>query len=369
MTASTTARATPPTSPTPTAPPTPRERLRRLRFPLAVAAVVVVVAGLVALATPGSRGGDLDPESGGPDGSRALARILDRQGVSVRRVQDPRDAAGETGTVVLVHGELLSPSQLGSLGSAGARLVLVQPDAVVLDALAPPVDPAGSAAASVRSPGCDLPEAQAGPARAGGSLYTLAGATAGTVCFPGGDRPRTGSLVVPGGGARDVVVLGQAEVLTNAHLDEDANAALALRLLGRSASLTWIVPDPLATAPDGEQSLGSLLPPWTRWVVLQAALALLVALLRWAFGRSRPAVARRAQAGHPWEYGLLVSVAAPATDDEGEALRRRLWEHGVRSTVAVTQDGPRLFVFRDDERRARARVERAVAAVAVEAHG
>src|SRR4051812_28472999 len=262
MTAATTRPAAP--AP-PAAPPTARDRLRRLRFPLAVAAVVVVVAGLAALVSPGTGGGDLDPDSGSPDGSRALARILERQGVTVRRVRDPRDAAAAAGTVVVVHPELLSPSQLRLFGEQsagqGRRLVLVQPDAVVLDELAPSVEPAGPAPATVRTPACDLPEAQAGPARAGGELYTLDVDTVGSVCYPGGGRPRTGSLVVTAGaGAADrtLVVLGQAEVLTNGHLDEDANAALALRLLGTGASLTWLVPDPLQAAPDGEQSLGSL---------------------------------------------------------------------------------------------------------------
>jgi hypothetical protein len=289
MTASTTRPAA---SAPPAAPPTARDRLRRLRFPLAVAAVVVVVAGLAALVSPGTGGGDLDPDSGSPDGSRAVARILEQQGVTVRRVRDPQDAAGEAGTVVVVHPELLSPSQLRLLAGRTGGLVLVQPDAVVLAELAESVQPAGTAPATVRTPACDLPQAQAGPARAGGQLYTLAAGATGTVCFPDGDRPRTGSLVATGGAGgagAAVVVLGQAEVLTNAHLDEDANAALALRLLGTGASLTWLVPDPLQAAPDGEQSLGSLLPPWVRWVALQAVLALLLALL-WRARRLGPVV-------------------------------------------------------------------------------
>jgi hypothetical protein len=86
-----------------------------------------------------------------------------------------------------------------------------------------------------------------------------------------------------------VVVLGQADVLTNAHLDADANAAVALRLLGTEPSLTWIVPDPLQAGSEQGPSLGSLLPGWVRWVVLQACLALLLALL-WRARRLGPVV-------------------------------------------------------------------------------
>lgn len=271
-----------------------RERLRRLRFPLAVAGVVLVVATVVALATPGSGGGDLDPESGAPSGALAVARILARQGVEVRRVDDPADVAGERGTVVLVHPEVLSPSQLRSLVGEARRVVVVQPDAVALDALAPSVQPAGLASADVLAPRCDLPEAQVGPARAGGGLYTLQDGAPGTVCYPDEERPRTGSLVVvPAGGAgapdRDVVVLGQADVLTNARLDQDANAALALRLLGSERSLTWLVPDPLQAGGEDGPALGSLLPGWVPWVVVQACLALLLALL-WRARRLGPVV-------------------------------------------------------------------------------
>jgi hypothetical protein len=221
-----------------------------------------------------------------------VARVLGRQGVDVRRVRDPGETAGEAGTVVLVHAELLTPSQLRLVGQGHRRLVLVQPDAVTLGVLAPAVRVAGSAGAQVLPAGCSLPETQAGPARAGGQLYSLPAGTRGEVCFPSGSSG-AGSLVAVrrsgAGDAGDAVVLGQADVLTNAHLDEDANAALALRLLGTRPSLTWLVPDPLRTAPDGNASLSALLPSWVRWVVVQACLALLLALL-WRARRLGPVV-------------------------------------------------------------------------------
>ncbi len=276
--------------------PSGRERLRRLRFPLASAAAVLVVAALVAITTPGGSGGDLDPESGAPAGSLAVARILDRQGVEVRRTVDPADTAGEQGTVVLVHPGVLTPTQLASLARQARRLVVVEPDAVTLDALAPSVTPAGPAAPGLAAPGCDLPEAQVGSARSGGLLYTLAQDTPGYACYAraGEDRPRTGSLVlVPDGAAgapdRDVVVIGQADILTNARLDQDANAALALRLLGSRPTLTWLVPDPLLTGSEEGPGLGSLLPRWVPWVALQACLALILALL-WRGRRLGPVV-------------------------------------------------------------------------------
>ena len=88
-------------------------------------------------------------------------------------------------------------------------------------------------------------------------------------------------------------------------------------------------------------------------IVALAVVALLAAVLRWAFGSGHSLVAARPVKGHPWEYGLLVSVAAPASYEEGEELRARLERHGVRATMTLTEDGPRVFVFPTDEQRAR----------------
>lgn len=76
-------------------------------------------------------------------------------------------------------------------------------------------------------------------------------------------------------------------------------------------------------------------------------------ILRWAFRRGSSVVAAPARPGSTDEYGLLVAVAAPPTYVEGEILRRRLEESGVRANLASTLDGPRLMVWPADEQRAR----------------
>jgi hypothetical protein len=86
-----------------------------------------------------------------------------------------------------------------------------------------------------------------------------------------------------------------------------------------------------------------------------AVVGVLMLLLRWAFSdRSTSLVARRPVAGHSGEYGLLVPVASPATFVEGELLRRRLEDAGLRATLVPTADGPRVMVFPENERVARA---------------
>lgn len=77
-------------------------------------------------------------------------------------------------------------------------------------------------------------------------------------------------------------------------------------------------------------------------------------LLRWAFGRGRSLVTGPPRPGRPDDYGLLVSVAAPATFVEAEMLRRRLVDAGVRATLAPTTAGPQVLVFPSEEKVARA---------------
>ncbi len=99
-------------------------------------------------------------------------------------------------------------------------------------------------------------------------------------------------------------------------------------------------------------SFGYLVGP----LVALAVVGVLALLLRWAFSRGHSLVEPRARQGSPSDYGLLVAIASPGTYVEGELLRRRLEDAGLRATLAQTADGPRLMVFRRDEAAARRRL-------------
>lgn len=81
-------------------------------------------------------------------------------------------------------------------------------------------------------------------------------------------------------------------------------------------------------------------------------------LLRWAFGRGRSLAPRPPHRGNPDEYGLLVSVAAPADRDEAGRLAALLAAEGIRNTLVPTTVGPRLMVWPDDAARARQVLDR-----------
>jgi hypothetical protein len=79
----------------------------------------------------------------------------------------------------------------------------------------------------------------------------------------------------------------------------------------------------------------------------------LALFLRWAYRPGGSLVARPSASGAETDYGLLVPVASPGTYVEGEITRRRLADTGLRATLAMTHDGPRVMVFPADADRAR----------------
>jgi hypothetical protein len=80
----------------------------------------------------------------------------------------------------------------------------------------------------------------------------------------------------------------------------------------------------------------------------------LALLLRWAFSSGSSLVERPARPGHEDEYGALVPVAAPGSVVEAEMLRLKLVDAGIRATLARTIDGPRVLVFPEEAKTARA---------------
>lgn len=288
--------------------PTARSLWQAARTPLAVLVVVVLAGCALALATAGRGGEPLDPESAAPAGSRALAQLLRGQGVQVVRAGTTAEAVGAAGpgtTLLVVGSDRLSEHQLRQLRGArnqGADLVVPAAGAPTLQALAPAVRLGAGGPAEVREPRCALPAAErAGTAHTGGVTY-LAPADA-ERCYPGKGGP---SLVVVGGGAGAVTLLGDAAALTNGHLAEEGDAALALGLLGASDTLVWYLPTLADVADPGAPSLGELTPGW----VTPALLLLVLVGVACALWRGR-------------RFGPLVAENLPVTVKAGETMEGR----------------------------------------------
>jgi len=85
-----------------------------------------------------------------------------------------------------------------------------------------------------------------------------------------------------------------------------------------------------------------------------AVMLVLSALLKWAFARGNSVVAQPPRVGDDEEYGLLKVVARPGNHIEGEMLRQKLLENGIKATLTQTKRGPRVMVFEQEVKAAEA---------------
>jgi hypothetical protein len=261
---------------------------RAARAPAAFGLLVIVVAVVLAALTDRTTRADLDPTSVSEYGSRAVARLLQAEGVEVDVAHVGADVAdaGPDATVLVPFPERLASSQLDAIRRSGADVVVVAPDQSVVTALAPRVQVADRRAeVDERPPGCGLPAAvRAGAVDLGGMLYRVEGATA---CYPAEGGNALVQLVDAG---RTVTVIGSPDVLMNGALAREGNASLALALLGGRPRLLWFLPVPEGPPAGRERSLGELVPPGWRWAALQLVVAAGLAII-WRARRLGPVVA------------------------------------------------------------------------------
>ncbi|WP_019136672.1 DUF4350 domain-containing protein, partial [Cellulomonas massiliensis] len=287
-------------------------RWRRWRFLLGLLGVLAVVGLLVVLPAPRTSLDPLAPDGTGPTGSRAAAQILGRQGVDVVEVTSVArlQALAGPGTTVLVAGEpwMLDEDQLATVRDLPADLVLVDAgwsvstftDAVSGGSIPVPDPPA-------RAARCDDPDARAaGSITARGTL--VASSPSATVCFPDADPAGGGAYAVVTEDDRRITVLADSTPMQNAHLAQEGNAALVLRMLGRHETLLWFVPTLSSASAGDDAGPGTLdlLPPAARVAGLQLLLVVLVAAV-WQGRR----------------LGPLVTEALPVVVRAGETTRGR----------------------------------------------
>ncbi len=255
-------------------------------FVLLLALVVVVTITLMVLARDSTSAVPLAPDNPEPGGAQALATILDEQGVRVHQAwttQQAVEAAGPGTTLLITATHRLDDVQLRALRETGADIVVTQftfhPDLGPLtDRVAP--DPAGS-------PDPLTAECADPHARAAGTISRSTGAVRALddgveLCFP--TTEDAGALATWQEDGRRWAALADAELLSNEHLAEHGNAALALRLLGGRPDLVWYLPsvgDQFGGAADEDPSTVDLIPPTATMVGLQL-LVLVGVVILWA---------------------------------------------------------------------------------------
>ena len=293
---------------------------RAVKGPLIVLVVVLLAGLVVALATGGPAGGQLDPRSPAPSGSRALAQILGDQGVQVDLVTTSAAMSATTGpddTLLVVDPDRLAAAQVAVVRATGADLVVVSttaPDRYLPGVTAQPSDP------GVRAPGCDLPAAQrAGAVDAGGIAYVTDDARLQDprLCYSHDGRPSLVQATVDG---TLVTLLGSSSPLTNSRLDDEGDAALALSLLGGNDRVVWYLPSATDVPPSAQKSFYDLVPDGVWWGLLQVGVAVLLLAL-W----------RARRLGSVVVEPLPVAVRAAETEEGRARLYRR---NGARGQAA-----------------------------------
>ncbi|HET7476780.1 MAG TPA: DUF4350 domain-containing protein [Dermatophilaceae bacterium] len=226
-----------------------RRRLPRAGRALPVLLVLLVLGSVAALTVLTSSQEPhrerLDPQNALPGGARAVAQVLGQRGVRVDIARSAADlAAREVGTATTVLVSL--PDRLSDrtarhaadVAGRGSGLVLLAPEQPVLDAMGLPARAVRSVRQSATA-GCSTALADPQDQLTRPRIAYLSERAADT-CFRGDDGPYLVRLAT--GSGLPVTVVGASDFLSNDGITQADNAALALRLLGRTAHLVWYVP-------------------------------------------------------------------------------------------------------------------------------
>ena len=259
-----------------------RDRLRSpLRWLLLLAAVVAlgVVGG-----SGGAGGPPLDPTSTSPRGAKALALLIGRLGPGIDQVTAP--PAPGSGGLALVLQDQLDPAGDGRLVAwVRAGGTLVTSDLGLVATFAAPArlpGPQGLAAITgVMDADCSSP-AVAGVATIDvGMAIALRTPPGATGCFNA--APGDAFMVIQPLGRGQLVLLGGADLLTNARLARQDNSVLAANLLAPTPTgpaVQWIIGPRVGS---GHRSLIALMAPRVK----EGMVELLVALVLLALWRGR----------------------------------------------------------------------------------
>lgn len=283
--------------------------LARNRTALLVALGVLVLLIVVAWLQRDTAkfSGPLDPRNPQHDGAQAVARVLDDHGAAVSVVRDQASyldrSVDQDTTVVVTNPQDLGRSGLAELRRHGAdagSTVLVGPAPSTFDAFA--LTP-GPVSGGIISAGCDDPLMNGLTLRVQASVGIV-----GPGCF----KEHGSALLRRAAPDPNVWLFTAPTVLSNQHVLDADNAALALRLLGQHPKVLWYVANPADTTASDAVTISSLLPGWLYPALWVVGLSVLTFLL-WRSRRLGPLVR---------EPLPVVIRAAESTESRGRLYRR-----------------------------------------------
>ncbi|CAN5883701.1 DUF4350 domain-containing protein [soil metagenome] len=314
-------------------------RWRKLALWGSLVVIVTLVSALIA-GLRGPSGLPLDPDNPEDGGLQAIARVLEQRGVSVEVVRDLDALLSTTvdgSTTVLVVGTAYlstdSGAQLMEHVARADSLLVLDPQPNTGEALDLPVTVSSRASSSRLGPECEVDTWREGDriVRADQLVEVTGERDGATTCFPPSPGYNAGGAMagyVVELAADDprprTVLLGIASALTNGQIEQEANAATGLRLLGGTERLVWYIPSIGDAGEVAPQSLTDVLPR----AVVPSVVVLVAALGATMVWRGR-------------RLGPVVTEPLPAV---------------VRS-VETTQSRSRMYRRAQDRRRALASLQ------------
>ncbi len=253
---------------------TTRRRLLWSGGVLLVGLLIVVTVGSFRHAVSIQRSDD--PRSTTANGTKALAQLLQDEGVGIEATDSVDDAAAasDAGTLLVVaSADRLTAQQAAQLGRATyGRLMLFRPGPLGLRAFGVPAETAPPAAGTI-DPGCAEQAATMAGAIEARDFTVGYASTAGAVtvrCYPYGGGAAWLRVGGPFGPV-DLVAGGVSnEVLAN-----EGNAAFGMNVFGAYPRIVWLIGQRAAVTDSAAQGPG-LLPVWWAPMIVQAFIALVV---------------------------------------------------------------------------------------------
>ncbi|WP_291377571.1 DUF4350 domain-containing protein [Demequina sp.] len=259
-----------------------------------------------------------------PGGARALAEVAGDQGLDMRQIESLSDARitdPESTTLVIANGEALQAFQARTILDYPGDVVIIGESHALLTELGEYLWVVESTERTLEA-GCSHVDA-----RAAGTVSTSGAVIAGTTdataryCFTASDNGGSTVVFTHGTAGGRVTAVADPAIVVNDTIDNEGNAALALRLIGKhdnavwyvgslfdTTILTWTSPDnPHGPAQrDDVPASTDFLPPGTG----NAVFALVLAMFFVALWRAR-------------RFGPLVHEPLPVVIRSSEATRGR----------------------------------------------
>ena len=273
-----------------------RRTVARLLYWIVLALILVIFAVISLLLVGSSQSkARLSATNPSNSGAQALVTVLRRDGIVVTTPRTlaaaERDATAHAlSTTLVIYDEtsILKGAQFAGLTGVASNVVLIEPDDVALEQLAPGVLHAGVVAATAQADCTFEPVVRAGSVSGLAVGYRLEpGSIDETGCL---GRGGVYSLARVNNPNQTVTVLGATTPLTNGAILRRGNGALAIGLFGQTKYLVWYLP----SAADANVPQDGVLPipPWVTLTIVLAGLVLVAAGV-WRGRRFGPVVVER----------------------------------------------------------------------------